>query len=284
MAVERSSGPFPFRRLTEGFSLHGVGLHSGRDCVLAVEPCDGGPLLRHEGAEMPLSRLGLAGTGRGSDYVFPDGHRVRTCEHVLSALVGLGAWGVRMTVEGPEMPALDGCAQRVAECVMEHSEPCGAGPEPFALAAPLRVGDESRFVAAFPSSRFCVTCVVRYESPLIGTQMLDLALEPGAYLEQVARARTFAMEAELEALRARGMALGGSLDNAVLVGSGGIRAAGGLRWPDEFVRHKALDLIGDLAAVGRPLCAHVVAVRAGHELHLRLAERLRALSGGHRGS
>ena len=121
MAVERSSEPFSFRRLTEGFSLRGVGLHSGQDCVLTVEPCDGGPLLRHEGAEVPLSRLGLVGTGRGSDYVFPDGHRVRTCEHVLSALVGLGAWGVRMTVEGPEMPALDGCAQRMAECVMEHS-------------------------------------------------------------------------------------------------------------------------------------------------------------------
>ena len=73
------------------------------------------------------------------------------------------------------------------------------------------------------------------------------------------------------------MALGGSLENAVLVGAREIRASGGLRWPDEFVRHKALDLIGDLAAVGRPLCAHVVAVRAGHELHLRLAERLRAL-------
>ena len=102
---------------------------------------------------------------------------------------------------------------------MEHSEPCGAGPEPFALAAPLRVGDESRFVAAFPSSRFCVTCVVRYESPLIGTQMLDLIIEPEAYLEQVARARTFAMEAELETLRAQSIALGGSLNNAVLVKS-----------------------------------------------------------------
>ena len=85
------------------------------------------------------------------------------------------------------------------------------------------------------------------------------------------------MEADLEALRAKGMALGGSLENAVLVGEGGVRASGGLRWPDEFVRHKALDLVGDLAAVGRPLYAHVVAVRAGHELHLRLAERLRSL-------
>ena len=85
------------------------------------------------------------------------------------------------------------------------------------------------------------------------------------------------MEADLKALRANGMALGGSLENAVLVGAEGIRAAGGLRWPDEFVRHKTLDLIGDLAAVGRPIRAHVVAVRSGHELHLRLADRLCAL-------
>ena len=275
--MEIESASFPFRRLTDGFTLRGVGLHSGRDCVLTVEPHDGEPVLRHEGAELPLRRLGLEGTGRGSDYVFPDGHRVRTCEHVLSALVGLGIWGVRMTVEGPEMPALDGCAQRMTECLLARSEPCASGPEPLALALPVQVGDASRFVAAFPAPKFCVTCVVRYASPLIGTQMLDLTVAPEPYREQIARARTFAMEADLEALRANGMALGGSLENAVLVGAEGIRAAGGLRWPDEFVRHKTLDLIGDLAAVGRPVRAHVVAVRSGHELHLRLADRLRAL-------
>ena len=275
--MEIESASFPFRRLTDGFTLRGVGLHSGRDCVLTVEPHDGEPVLRHEGVELPLRRLGLVGTGRGSDYVFPDGHRVRTCEHVLSALVGLGIWGVRLTVEGPEMPALDGCAQRMTECLLAHSEPCASGPEPLALALPVQVGDASRFVAAFPAPKFCVTCVVRYASPLIGTQMLDLTVAPEPYREQIARARTFAMEADLEALRANGMALGGSLENAVLVGAEGIRAAGGLRWPDEFVRHKTLDLIGDLAAVGRPVRAHVVAVRSGHELHLRLADRLRAL-------
>ena len=278
--MEIESDSFPFRRLTDGFTLRGVGLHSGRDCVLTVEPHDGEPVLRHEGAELPLRRLGLAGTGRGSDYVFPDGHRVRTCEHVLSALVGLGIWGVRLTVEGPEMPALVGCAQRMTECLLAHSEPCASGPDPFALALPVQVGDASRFVAAFPAPEFCVTCVVRYASPLIGTQMLDLTVGPEPYRERVARARTFAMEADLEALRANGMALGGSLENAVLVGAEGIRAAGGLRWPDEFVRHKTLDLIGDLAAVGRPIRAHVVAVRSGHELHLRLADRLRALLSG----
>ena len=278
--MEIESASFSFRRLTEGFTLHGVGLHSGRDCILTVEPHDGEPVLRHEGAELPLRRLGLVGTGRGSDYVFPEGRRVRTCEHVLSALVGLGVWGVRLTVEGPEMPALDGCAQRMAECLLAHSKACASGPEPLALALPVRVGDASRFVAAFPAPEFCVTCVVRYASPLIGTQMLDLTVAPEPYREQIARARTFAMEADLEALRANGMALGGSLENAVLVGAEGVRAAGGLRWPDEFVRHKTLDLIGDLAAVGRPLCAHVVAVRSGHELHLRLADRLRALLSG----
>lgn len=270
----------PFRRLTGGFILRGVGLHSGRDCALTVESCDGGPILSHEGTSLPLSEMGLSGDARGSDYVFPDGRRIRTCEHVLSALVGLGVWGFRLTVEGLEMPALDGCAERMAELVLEHSECCASGPDPFALSMPLHVGDASRFVAAFPASAFGITYAVRYASPLIGTQMLDLTGGAEAYLEHVARARTFAMEAEVEVLRAQGMALGGSLENAVLVGETEVRASGGLRWPDEFVRHKVLDLIGDLAAVGRPLRAHVVAVRAGHELHLRLAERLRALSRG----
>ena len=267
----------PFRRLTASFDLSGVGLHSGQGCSVRVSPRDGGLVLASEGREASIDVLDLVGTGRGSDYVFPDGSRIRTCEHVLAALTGLGVWGARLDVEGGEMPALDGCAWRMVEEIMARSEPCGEAPMPLRLYAPVIVGGGERFVATFPADELRITYVVRYDTPQIGTQMLDLPWSPEAFVEDVARARTFAMASDLEALRARGMALGGSLDNAILVGGGGVEAKGGLRWPDEFVRHKVLDLVGDMAALGRPLLAHVVAFRAGHELHLRLMDRLRSL-------
>lgn len=272
-----AAGAGRYRRLLRPLSFSGIGLHSGLECRLRFLPAEGGIVLASEGQEAPIERMTLSGSGRGSDYLFPDGRRVRTCEHVLAALTGLGVWGARLEVEGGEMPALDGCAALVGAAVMESSEPCGEALAPLSLSTSLRVGDESRFVAAFPAEGLHVTCVVRYDAPVIGVQMLEFAWSAEGFLGRVAGARTFAMAQEIEALRAQGLALGGTLDNAILVEGASARASGGLRWPDEFVRHKTLDLIGDLAALGRPLYAHLVAVKAGHELHLQMAERLRAL-------
>lgn len=271
-----------FRRLTNSFELNGTGLHSGLECRLRVSPGNGALTLESEGREMPVERLALEGGGRGSDYIFPDGSRIRTCEHVLSALAGMGVWNARLSVEGGEMPALDGCAELMTSKIMECSEPCADGPKPLKLSCSFAVGAGDRFVAAFPAPELHVTYAVSYDTPVIGTQMLDFVAGSENFLDNIARARTFAMASEIEALRAHGMALGGTLENAILVDGSEARASGGLRWPDEFVRHKTLDLIGDLAALGRPLEAHVVAVRAGHALHLQFAERLRRLCGiGH---
>jgi UDP-3-O-[3-hydroxymyristoyl] N-acetylglucosamine deacetylase len=217
---------------------------------------------------------------------------VRTCEHVLSALVGLGVWRAKLTVAGPgpdlEMPGLDGCALDLAGEIMEKSVPA-QGPEfsPLPLLRlpyTVRVGDASRFVIALPSPSFHVTYVIDYDAAPIGAQILDYFdsldyLDSSEdYLKEIAPARTFVLRKDVEALRAQGLALGGSLDNAILVDEGGVETAGGLRFRDEFVRHKVLDLLGDLANVGCPLAAHVVAVRAGHAQHLQMVERLRAVS------
>lgn len=266
-----------YRKLTEALSFEGKGLHSGRDCCVRLEPFDAPLSLETEGQCLPLSRLFFEGGGRGTDLIFPDGKRIRTCEHVFSALVGLGVWQARLSVTGPEMPGLDGCAAEVADRIMKNSEPSPDGPEPLTLRYPVHIGDSSRFVIALPSPTFRVTCVIDYEASAIGTQILDYAGTPEDYLAAIAPARTFAMAEDIEALRAAGMALGGSLDNAILVEKTGVQTAGGLRFSDEFVRHKVLDLLGDLANVGRPLAAHIVAVRAGHVQHLQLVDRLRAL-------
>ena len=132
--------------------------------------------------------------------------------------------------------------------------------------------DPTRYIAAFPYDCLRITCIVEYK--YIGSQVYEYVQDCGSYYEEISRARTFAMKSDIDYLLAHGMALGGSLDNAIVVGEK-IEASGGLRWPDEFVRHKVLDLLGDLAAVGHPVNAHIIAMKAGHELHLKLSERLR---------
>ncbi|MDR2137073.1 MAG: UDP-3-O-acyl-N-acetylglucosamine deacetylase [Synergistaceae bacterium] len=286
-----------YRRLTQSLFRRGKGLHSGLECALSIEPSDEALSLEIEGQRFFLSRLALSGTGRGTDLIFPDGKRVRTCEHVLSALVGLGVWQAKLTLTGPgiagpesglEMPGLDGCALDLAREVLEKSIPV-QGPAPFRLSCPIRAGDSSRFVIALPSPSFRITYVIDYDAAPIGTQIFDyLAPDAGAdadsersggdYLREIAPARTFVLRKDVEALRAAGLALGGSLDNAILVDEGGVETAGGLRFRDEFARHKVLDLLGDLANLGRPLAAHLVAVRAGHAQHLQMVEKLRAVS------
>ena len=283
-----------YRKLTQSIARRGRGLHSGRDYGLSIEPSDEALSLEAGGERLHLSRMALEGTGRGSDLIFPDGKRVRTCEHVLSALVGSGVWQAKLVVTSAgreaglgldldsnlEMPGLDGCAASLAEEIAEKSVPSSEGPQPLKLQYPVYAGDSFRFVVALPSPYFHVTYVIDYDAAPIGTQIFDYGHSSQGetdYLLEIAPARTFAMRSDMEALRAAGLALGGSLDNAILVDETGVETTGGLRFSDEFVRHKTLDLLGDLANLGRPLVAHVVAVRGGHVQHLQLVERLRAV-------
>lgn len=263
-------------RLNGKIILTGSGLHSGKNCKLTIEPCDSQDILMRSGDnELALKNFALTGTNRGSDYIYPDGSRIRTCEHVLSALSGLGIWsGVRLIVDGGEMPALDGCSRTVCEEILKHSDSESSKCEAVALDESISVygEDKSRFIIALPYDALRITYIVDYK--FIGAQIFDYVSSPENYCENISRARTFAMQSDIDYLRSHGMALGGSLDNAIVIGDT-IQAKGGLHWPDEFVRHKVLDLLGDLAAVGRPVNAHIIAMKAGHELHLKLAEKLR---------
>ncbi len=257
--------------------LKGIGLHSGRECEVIIEPCDSDSILIRSGEnEMPIEKMNLSGTNRGSDYIFPNGERIRTCEHVFSALYGMGIYsGVRVSVKGGEMPALDGCARTLCDEIKKNSCAESISQDALRISEPLIVygDDRRRFVAAFPCDDIRITYTVEYK--YIGAQVFDFIFTPENYYINISNARTFAMLSDIEYLRAHGMALGGTFDNAIAISENGIHASGGLRWPNEFVRHKALDLIGDLAAIGRPLKAHIIAMKAGHELHLRLSEKLR---------
>jgi UDP-3-O-[3-hydroxymyristoyl] N-acetylglucosamine deacetylase len=216
---------------------------------------------------------------RGTEVFLPCGQSVKTPEHLFAALYGLGIWSVRISAEGPEVPALDGCSAAFSEALLAGSRPLQEGeeqPEPFALSSPLAVEDTGRdaLVSAFPSGGLSLSYVITYGGTPIGTQAADFRLSPGSFQSLLAPSRTFALASEVRSLLDRGLAKGGSPENAVVVEEKSVSAAGGLRFPDEFVRHKMLDLLGDLYLLGRPLRARVIALRAGHDLHCRLAERL----------
>ena len=263
-------------KLNNKIILKGNGLHSGNKCRLIIEPFETPEILIRSGDNIqPLRELKTSGTNRGSDYIFQDGTIIKTCEHVLSALTGLDIFsGVLVTAEGGEMPALDGCSRLLCSELLKNCSDDENVKNAYELSEPVIIHseDRKRFVAAFPDDRLNITYTVEYD--YIGAQIYDYVHSTDNYVKDISGARTFAMKSEIEYLRSHGMSLGGSLDNAVLIGDK-IQAKGGLRWENEFVRHKVLDLIGDLASLGRPLKAHIIALRAGHEYHLRLADKLK---------
>ena len=278
------------RKIIKSFMLNGIGLHSGKNCSLLIEPCNSEFIIMSANNKYSLiNNLKTSGTARGSDYIFDDNTRIRTCEHVLSGLTGLGIWSdVKITVEGGEMPALDGCSNKICSEILANSEEISFSKKFLCVKSPVIIHDENnhnRFIAFFPNQnsqdnqnnqeQLSITYAVNYE--VVGSELFDFDYSTENYFKQISNARTFALYSDVEYLKSHGMALGGSLENAILIDNinNKIIASNGLRWHNEFVRHKVLDLIGDLASLGRPLNGHVIAVRAGHELHLKLADTIK---------
>jgi UDP-3-O-[3-hydroxymyristoyl] N-acetylglucosamine deacetylase len=200
---------------------------------------------------------------------------VSTIEHLMAAAYAMLIDDMRVELDGPEVPILDGSSKPFVELLaaaatVEQDQV----REYMTLIRPVVVSHEEKRIAAYPAREFRVTYAIDFDHPQLGYQELSTVLWGGDHFaEKLAPARTFTFEAEVKKLRENGLALGGSLDNAVVIGDAGILNPG-LRFADEFVRHKMLDLTGDLSLLARPLRAHVVAYRAGHDMHARLARRI----------
>ena len=264
------------RRLCEIVSWEGKGLHSGTECKATLSPSDE-LCFSLNGIRVPIKELKFEGSSRGSNIIFHDGSKVRTVEHLLSAIGGLGLWKTNIEVEGIEIPAIDGCSETFSRKLFSSSEECEP-VKPLEICSPIYSECvNNSFMMAVPSEKFSITYTIKYENSLIGTSLFDYN-EGFDYINEISRARTFALEKDIKLLMQNGMALGGSLDNAILVGETEIKTSGGLRYADEFARHKVLDLIGDLALLGRPICARIIAIRGGHVPHLHFIEKLRRLS------
>jgi UDP-3-O-[3-hydroxymyristoyl] N-acetylglucosamine deacetylase len=260
----------------------GIGLHTGERATVEVAPAapDTGIVFLLRGASPPHTVVtvpavaeNIVDTSRAT-VIGRDGATVSTTEHLLSALFAVGITNARITVEGPEVPIGDGSARGFVDAIYdagiaEQSRPRAV----LALDEPFVVRAADRMVAALPASTFRVRFVADFPPP-IGTQYFYDEIEPSGYRREIAGARTFGYLHEVEALRERGLARGGSSENAVVFTADGPMQP--LRWADEVVRHKVLDLIGDFALLGAWPQFEIVAFKSGHELHALASRALRA--------
>jgi UDP-3-O-[3-hydroxymyristoyl] N-acetylglucosamine deacetylase len=268
------------RTLRRQTSCAGIGLHSGSKVTLSLKPAqaDSGIRFRRAdlgGLELPATVDHVCGinhaTGLSRDAVSVD-----TVEHLLAALVSLGIDTVVVELNSPEVPIMDGSAAPFIYLIQEAGIKDLAAPRRYVkVLQPLTLTRGDKRIAVYPSDHFKVTYSIAFDHPLLRQQARTMRVTEQAFVDEIAPARTFGFLKEVEMLRQQGLALGGSLENAIVIGDTGVLNSA-LRFEDEFVRHKILDLIGDLALVGHPIIGHVVAHRGGHALHTEFAALLLA--------
>ena len=254
----------------------GTGLHSGKtvSCTLRPAPENTGIVFHIRSAQgltsiLPspdaVSATSLATTLSGN------GVHVSTVEHLLGALRGLGVDNVHIDVDGSEIPVLDGSAAAYVEKILETGlvRQC-AERKVFKLNAPVTLHDGEKTVRAVPHDGLVIDYTIDFPHPAIGRQHMRIAITPESFA-RVAKARTFGFLRDVEAMRAHGLALGGSLENAIVLDEHGVMNEEGLRYADEFVRHKILDFIGDMAVLPLPLKGHFTVHCSGHALNNKFA-------------
>ena len=204
------------------------------------------------------------------------GVRVRTIEHLMAAVSALGIDNLLVDVDAEEIPATDGSARPFVELLHRAGRVSMPAPRPPAVVLePIRVGDEHRWLEVLPSESFHISYTLDNRHPAIGLQVCSVTVTEQSFVEEIAAARTYGFLKDVPMMRQNGLARGGSLDNAVVVGKR-IVLNDSLRFADEFVRHKILDLVGDLGLLGRPVLGHVVGYNAGHALNHQLVAAIQA--------
>ncbi len=270
------------KTLASACALEGTGLHTGAPVRMRILPGEVQTGLRFrrtdlpDPVEVPALVDNVVSVDRGTTIGAGEA-RVHTVEHVLSALAGLNVDNAVIELDGPEPPAVDGSARPFVELLegagtVEQDAPA----KMIVVDDPLSVSEgDSRYVVS-PSDGLELSATIRFEHPLIGRQFTSAEVTPGEFATQIAPARTFGFTSEVAALRARGLAQGGSLESAIVLTDDGLHDGVELRFQDEFVRHKVLDLLGDLALLGGRLQAHVVAERPSHRGNVALAREILA--------
>ena len=261
--------------LTEGVGLH-TGVHGKLRLVPA--PADTGIVFRRvdlDGFQIEAHGFNVARVSYATSLM-KHGVLLSTTEHLLAAIYSCGIDNIYLDIDAIEVPILDGSAEPFMQMIDQAGiRKLRRKRRYLKVTKPMEVVEDGRRIGIYPAEEFRVRCYVDFPHPMVGQQEVEMVVNAGSFRQVLSRARTFCFESDIEPLRGMGLIRGGSLDNAIVLTKDGVMN-GSLRFADEFGRHKALDLIGDLALVGLPLLGRVEARKAGHALHTQLVSQLLA--------
>ena len=266
------------RTLKRSLSCAGIGLHSGKKVTLSLKPAPAGSGIRFRrtdlgGVEIP-ARVSHVGAVAYATQLKLGEARVETVEHLLAALASTRIDNAFIELNTPEVPIMDGSSAPFIYLVQEAGVRTLAEPRKYLkVTRPVTLTRGDKQIALFPSDHFKISYTIGFDHPLLRHQTRTMVVTEDSFIDDIAPARTFTFLKEVEMLRQNGLALGGSLDNAIVIGDTGVLNSS-LRFEDEFVRHKILDLVGDFALLGHPVIAHAVVHRGGHALHTAMAAQL----------
>ncbi len=267
------------RTLSKDVQFSGIGLHSGKTVCLTLKPAPinhGIKFVRTDLPDNPTipARFNCVVDTSLATVIGSEGVIVSTIEHLMACLAGLSIDNVIVELDSYEVPVMDGSAGPFTSIIMDAGIQEQEAPRHFfVLKKPIELKQDGKFVGAYPDSTFKITCNIEFEHPIIRHQSCSIEVKDYIFEREISSARTFGFLHEVEYMKRYGLARGGSLDNAVVIGENGILNEDGLRYQDEFVRHKLLDCIGDFSLLGMPILAHIVTSKSGHAFNHAFLER-----------
>ena len=267
------------RTLTQEVSCSGIGLHSGKDVRLKLKPAPinhGIKFVRKDLPDNPTipARFNCVVDTSLATVIGMDGAIVSTIEHLMACLAGLSIDNVIVELDSYEVPVMDGSAGPFTRMVLEAGiREQEAERHFFVLKEPIELEQDGKFVGAYPDTSFKITCNIKFEHQLIRNQSCSIEVVDHLFEREISTARTFGFLHEVENMKRYGLARGGSLDNAVVIDKSDILNEEGLRFRDEFVRHKLLDCIGDFSLLGMPILGHIVTIKSGHAFNHAFLEK-----------
>lgn len=272
------------KTLAKELIYKGIGLHKGENIDMKLVPqISGGIVFKRVDLEEGKNIINVAVENtfdltRGTNLKNEYGAAIYTIEHFLSALYILNITDLLIEIEGNELPIADGSAIEFVKAIEEIGvSDLEAEVEPIIVKEPVHVTVGDKHVIVLPYDGYKITYSIRFEHTFLKSQMAEYEIDLETYKREIAPARTFGFDYEIDYLKKNGLALGGTLDNAIVVTKDGVLNPQGLRFEDEFVKHKMLDIIGDLKVINRPIQGHIIAIKAGHAINAEIAKKLNSL-------
>lgn len=267
------------RTIKKAINCEGIGLHSGKPATMTIKPApeDTGIVFIRtdlQGREVAAAARNIGATSYATT-ITENGATVQTVEHLLSAFAGFHIDNVFVEIDGDEVPIMDGSARPFMRLFADAGIENQDRIQPMLkILRPVFVRDGNKQIAIWPADSTSISYFIDFNHPMLRQQSMQYAASEESYLREIAAARTFGFMSDVKALQANGLAKGASMDNAVALGDESVLNKEGLRYKDEFVRHKILDLIGDFALVGMPVIGHIVAHKSGHALNAQMVGKL----------